>query len=356
MKKIAHVFVVIPFFNEAETLLGTCRSLGFATDRPIGGATSLILVNNNSSDGSDHIATQLKERFKNQPIYVFSQHVQGIVSTRIAGNRYVREICSEMKIPEPLTLIIQADADTIYSPNYINAMRAEADHKGPNTLIEAETRYPETFNFENSDFLKACLKIDQNCEKYFSNSHNDLIVDDKAVGYRLEDYYKWGGHQVVFNHSGDELLAETTRLFMKAKTIGATRVKTTSAFTFHSVRKIRSEPTLIFATAGYPREASWVREFYKKNGTSLFDPDSKNSIADLRSLHLLGLFTILPSHFLKASGLQTEKNPVVTLAIRYLPERRIHEIWDKKIHLLIEDVFGLIEDKKEELLKLIHNR
>ncbi|RQO74419.1 hypothetical protein DBR43_03220 [Pedobacter sp. KBW06] len=356
MKKIAHVFVVIPFFNEAETLLDTCHSLGFGIDKPPGDDISLVLVNNNSSDASEYIAAQFKERFNNQSIYIFNQPTQGIVPTRIAGNQHVREICYDRKIHESLALIIQADADTIYSQNYINSMRIGADQAGLNTLIEADTRYPDTFINEDFGFLKACLEIDQACEKYFCDEHIDLIVDDKAVAYRLKDYYMWGGHQVVFNDSGDELLAETTRLFMKAKTFGAIRLKTTAAFVIHSVRNIHTERELVFATAGYPREAGWVKEFYRNNDTLNFDQDNRGLIVDLRILHLLGLFTILPAHFLNANGLETEKNAVIVHAMEYLPKRNIHEIRDKKIHLLIEDVFGVLNEKKDEFLILVRDK
>ncbi|HWK56125.1 MAG TPA: glycosyltransferase family 2 protein [Parapedobacter sp.] len=93
--------VVIPAYNEEKGILKTLSSLSdTATDFP----TEIIVVDNNSSDETKNLILQAGA------IYLFEEK-QGVKNARNCGLDYARG-----------RYIINGDADTIYSPYWINSL------------------------------------------------------------------------------------------------------------------------------------------------------------------------------------------------------------------------------------------
>ncbi|RNL50533.1 glycosyltransferase family A protein [Pedobacter jejuensis] len=354
MGNISHIFVVVPFYNEELTLAATIQSLGFGKGFPTVKHKTLILVNNNSTDSGERIVTELCKDSIAESVFLFQQSEQGIVASRKAGNEHARNIVVKSRINQESILIIQADADTIYSTGYLDAMRLKAEEVGANVMIEAETGYPASFSEKGKVFLHTCEDIDQECEVYFSDYPDDLIIDDKAVAYRMQDYFSWGGHRVIHNENGDEILAETTRLFIAAKLKGASRAKTSGASVIHSVRDILTDPSLVFATAGFPRERQWVQNFRLLDYQFHLNGKGMDYLMDQRRLHLLAIFCVLPAHFIHIIGGEQILNPVSQFALINLPTRTKIEIHGRA-ELIFEDVFNLLSEHGQSLLHLIFN-
>ena len=95
------VSVVIPAYNEEKGILKTLSSLSdMKTDYP----TEIIVVDNNSSDNTKAIVTRAGAR------YIFEGR-PGVENARNAGLEHAKG-----------TYVISGDADTIYSPYWVNLM------------------------------------------------------------------------------------------------------------------------------------------------------------------------------------------------------------------------------------------
>lgn len=95
------VSVVIPAYNEAENILKTLSSLAASNTKK---KVEIIVVNNNSSDETEELI-----RITGATCVVELQ--QGIVHARNAGLKQARGI-----------YVLNADADTIYPPDWIDSM------------------------------------------------------------------------------------------------------------------------------------------------------------------------------------------------------------------------------------------
>ncbi|MBK7918045.1 MAG: hypothetical protein IPJ94_17670 [Chloroflexi bacterium] len=241
-------------------------------------------------------------------------------------------------------------------------MRKVSAQNDPTTLVEAYFQYPPEFKDTYSGFVDLCVRTDNLFAKLFADEQYDVIVADATSGYRLSTYFEYGGHQREFTQVGDEIHAETSRLFMRFKGRGAIRIRVENAYATHSVRKIIKDPLLEMATAGFPREEAW----YKRWREQLSSPSSLNELMmntshpnvaqamNLRVRHAIGIFAILPTHFFRALGktLSTsgsEKLFVEDLA-KLLPRRTADDAKNVPATLLT-DVFSLIDNMGEEINK-----
>jgi hypothetical protein len=113
-----------------------------------------------------------------------------------------------------------------------------------------------------------------------------------------------------FNSVGDEILAESSRLFIKAKLVGGKLLSVPDAVAYHSKRKIIADPISQFVTAGFPREKRWYANWRKRyTGPSTLEElkDDRvdqgiNEAVFLRQSHSLILFGLLPAYVAKLVG------------------------------------------------------
>lgn len=356
------VVIVLPYLNEQHTLSDSCRSLGFgvgATATPT--SSTLILVDNGSIDDSPQIAERIKEASRGASVITAREAERGIVPARRLCNSIARELARTNGWNERDVLVLQADADAWYESGYMESMRSAAATAGVNVLIEGCLSYPPDFMRTHYKYIEMCRQADSAIEKLFADDADDVVVVDCVSGYRLADYFTWGEHQREFTSGGDEIYSETTRLYLKAKANGAKRLRVGTAVALHSPRKIIQEPALHFATAGFPREASWVKkwrqdyhgpvaltDFYENPS----DPDVETAII-IHQQHLVAMFVVLPwlVNLILSECTNTPSNNLLTLARSILPQRTADDI-RKAPGQLIDDVFRLIETHGFELLKV----
>lgn len=139
---------------------------------------------------------------------------------------------------------------------------------------------------------------------------NHVDEDDKTCAYTIENYLRWGGHRREFASNGDEIHAETTRLYIKAHLKGARRVRADDAIAWPSRRKLKEDPVLHFATAGFPRERTWRRHWESPSRVRLNLQEFVDEVADetagkaalVRRAHVLILFGVLPTYVAKLTG------------------------------------------------------
>ncbi len=127
----------------------------------------------------------------------------------------------------------------------------------------------------------------------------------------------------------------------------------------HSVRKILYNPALQIATAGYTREKSWIRRW----NASYTDPNTVSTIIEqvshpevqrvlyMRSLHVLGLFCLLPAHINNAIGYksQTTESRLVEEILLLLPVRKRPDVLYRP-GKLVHDILNLIDTSGEHIL------
>jgi glycosyltransferase involved in cell wall biosynthesis len=304
-----HAVIVIPCRNEEQRLAKTCASLGFGVAGKAPPVTTLILVDNGSTDSTPKIANDIRDASPNDAVLLASEKEIGYVPPRHRGCLVARELAQRIGIKETSVLVLQADADTHYSPGYVDNMRTVAvDQNG--MMLQACTSYREDFQSARPAYLQLCSEVDAEFETLFTDNSDDVIIDDKACGYYLSDYFLWGGHVREYTTHGEEVHSETTRLYIRSQKRGAVKVFVDAAETEHSARHLVDHPIVDFVTAGFPRERSWI-EYLKEKFAEIdnFDslvPDGRHpllSIASaLRKRHVLGIFGALPLHVARVSG------------------------------------------------------
>ncbi len=299
------VCVVIPCFNEAKNISAVCKSLGFGIGKTkIKNNNTLFIVDNNSTDNTYEILKDIRKNSKAGSVIIGKETVQGFIPARERGNLMVLEFCKRKHLLPENILIVQADADTIYSKGYLDAMKKESLTSGENTMLQACISYLPSFRVKYSKYLQMCERIDNRYNSFSPGQlDDDIIIDDKVAAYRLSDYFKWGGYIREYTSRGDEIYSETSRLFIRSKIKNAKR-RMVDTFAFHSARKIVANPLLSLATAGFPHERfnlEQLKAIYQDHlPLDLRNFNLKNHkikrAAKQRELHILTLLTILPYH------------------------------------------------------------
>ena len=350
MKQL-HVGVVIPCLNEELTLAATAASLGFGEGEPPA-ETYLVLVDNGSTDNTLQLAKRIQAESPPGRVIVGTEPVQSYVSPRHRGNRIMRKFARSRGIIESDILLLQADADTNYAKGYVEALRKCSRTEGPNVIVEGCMNHPQDFLKDYPSYIQLCKEVDAEFEYCLSDHPDDVIIDDKNCGYRLSDYFKWGGHRREFTNSGDEIHSETSRLYIRAKRTNCRRVRTDEAVARHSTRREVECPSFVFATAGFPRELSWRLRWtslYKgANSLKAFANRHKNREIQIaigyRRMHLLALFFILPLHVCQSLGLRSNlsNHPEATKVLSQLPTRSRRSCLAKP-GVMIEDALKFVE-------------
>ncbi len=292
-------FIVVPCLNEQEHLAVTCSSLGFCH-----GSSSparLVLVDNDSTDATPRVMVQIRDSMGLGEVILVHEPVRGYVPARRAGVREVAEVARQEHLHPDDVLVLQADADTLYLPGYIDAMRGALSGRH-GEFLEGAAVTGRHFSSQFREFDELCRSVDSAMEPWLAEDDAQIVVDDKVCGFLLSDYYDWGGHKREVDNFGQEIHAETTRLFMRAKQRGSVRrVKVDAARAVPSRRKLYIQAPAYFASAGFPRDAEWVRLWTQYPETSrefLASPYTWTSVERAiksRRRHQLAFFALLPA-------------------------------------------------------------
>jgi len=355
--------LVMPCLNEAKNLKQTCLSLGFGGDsRNSPPRSALVIIDNGSTDATAEVAEEIRRNSKPDTVHVIQEPEQGFVPARHAGNLFAQRLAQSSGWNDEEVLVLQVDADCNYLPGFIAAMQETAESQPANVMIEACIGFPEDFQTKHSQYVRICNQTDEEFEKLFprSLSHDDVAVD-AVCGYRLADYFRWGGHRREFTAGGEDIHAETTRMFMRARTYGAQRHRVDRGMALHSARKAFANPALHIATAGFPREESWNlkwQESYRGPRSiqalcaEIGHPEVQKAIR-VREEHLLALFGVLPLHVDKALGQASDRSAeTADIAAHILPLLPVRTKQDLAVRpgALISDVFDLISTHGPQLL------
>ena len=281
----------------------SAASLGFGVSE--GAADEdvhLVLVDNGSTDGTLAVMGQIARRSRPGSVWICKEPERGFVPPRRRGTLMVAEMAQAAGAPAKSFLILQADADTIYLPDYARWMTAFlGDHNG--ILLEGAVKRDAAFDAAHPAYRVLEQEVDGSLDFAPVADQDEIIIDDKTCGYRLSDYLIWGGHLREYNRDGSEIHAETTRLLLRARLgHGATKVRVNPAQAVPSRRRILEDPALHFGTAGFPREESWLRRWRdqhpRRMGVEEFAEASTSAEVQeacfYRRAHHIALFWLLP--------------------------------------------------------------
>lgn len=293
-------FVVVPCLNEEDGLAATCASLGFGQGgEPIG---RLVLVDNGSTDGTSSVMRRVRDASPAGQVLLVQEPRRGYVSARRAGMAAVLERTRLDQVPLASTLVVQADADTVYLPGYVDALvTACSGQRG--LLLEGCALTSREFNTQFHEFTALCREVDVPMERWFAAETEQVVIDDKVCAFLLADYCDWGEHQEDLGPDGQPIHAETTRLFMRARAKGRVwRVQVEAAQALPSRRKLLTQAPGYFASSGFPRDAAWMSAWGQHDPASAFlvSPRTRASLDRLirsRQRHQLALFALLPALF-----------------------------------------------------------
>jgi glycosyltransferase involved in cell wall biosynthesis len=348
-------YVVMPCLDEADLIEGAIASLGFN-----GGAAPpdahFVAVDNGSSDGTLDILARLQNRDPSR-IHIFHERERGFVPPRRRGVAAAHELAGAARADPAAVLVLQADADTIYKAGYVAAMQAAAQAGG---MLEGATRRPPEFEATHPSYVAAERLVDAKVEPLQAADEDEVVVDDKVCGFLLRDYLLWGGLFEEVAPSGDRVHAETTRMFIRAKLRhSARKIRVNPAGAASSRRRVADDPWLHYATAGFPREASWLRNHGRREHTTGSEIDvfaeralrgGEPEAVRLRRAHQLTLFRYLPALIdrLGPRPSDPEAQGDVAAVLAALPSRSADEVATSP-SLALMDVLSLI-DARPELL------
>jgi glycosyltransferase involved in cell wall biosynthesis len=326
------VAVVLPSLNEEARLKDACASLGFGEARHPPPDTFLFIVDNGSTDRTLELAREIKQTSPQGTVFVEQEDERGYVPPRHMGNILAKELSERRGWSLSNVLILQADADTKYDAEYIKNMRSISQALGSNLLLEGLAKFPNTFKESFSNLVNLCFDADSQVFSMLNLSEaGDLICTDSVSGYLLSDYLVWGGHLREYRNDGEEIHAETTRLYMRSLVHGTQKVRAERALAYPSARKIERRPAEEIATAGFPREISWRDswELQHRNSRSIdyfnahLDHPTLLHAIQTRKLHSIALFGILPLHVARALGTSPPlpPNPALVRVAELLPQR-----------------------------------
>jgi hypothetical protein len=295
---------VIPCLNEELYLASAAASLGFG-ERAAARADEdvhLILVDNGSTDGTLALMKAIAAASRPGTVHVVSEPERGFVPPRRCGVALAAELADQRGIPADRLLILQADADTVYWPDYAQWMWDRLEGRR-GLLLEGALRRSEDFDSAHPRYRALERLVDDELERDAVEDADDVVVDDKACGYLLADYLAWGGHFREYDAGGGEIHAETTRLFIRAHLRhGVEKLRINPAQATASRRRIVEDPALHFATQGFPREAGWIARWHERHPTICSvdafadDPDHAEvrEACFYRRAHEIALFELLP--------------------------------------------------------------
>lgn len=296
-----HAYIVMPCLNEERDLVAACASLGFgpgaAAEKPDG---TLVLVDNGSTDRTLELRRDIQQTSPPGAVELTYEPERGYVPPRQRGIDLVAQLALEEGLVAEDVLILQADADTQYQPGYVAEMCAAGETAGPQTLLEGRAEAPPEFTLEHPAYQALCEQVSVSVRALCVAEADDVIVDDKICAFRLADYRVWGGHGREYDPQGQEIHAETSRLFLRAKSYGARKIIVEGAAAQPSRRKLYESPGLYFATTGFPYSVEWVARWRRAYaGIDSFEalhqslPLVREAIL-LRQCHNLILFGVLP--------------------------------------------------------------
>lgn len=335
--KLDTTVVVVPFLNEEQSLCATARSLGFGLEEDT--KSYLVLVDNASTDASMSIADEIRVHSAPGKVICVTEPQRGYVPARDSGNCATNRLIGNAGYCPECVLILQADADTIYSRDYIQVAADVAASTSAPAFFECETTYPSNFRASHLKYIKYCEELDAEYSEILAEDAPRVITDDKAVGYRLSDYFLWGRHRREWLRTGEEIHAESSRLLMRAMTYGCKLCPIEGAVAEHSVRRIIEAPVRDFVTGGFPRGITWRTDLYQQHKIE----SDFSQFVDLRRRHLIAFFGLLPAHVGRC--LAGEASGSYCEDLSNLPHRTIAELQTKPA-LLVEDVldyYGLLQ-------------
>jgi len=306
------VAFVIPCLNEEQYLTTAAASLGFGERAAVRADEDvhLILVDNGSTDGTLALMSEIAASSRPRTVHVVSEPERGFVPPRRRGVALAAEMAAGKGIPADRLLILQADADTVYWPDYAQWMWDRLEGKG-GLLLEGALRRSKNFDADHAGYRALERLVDEGYECDAVEDADDVVVDDKACGYLLADYLSWGGHFREYDAVGSEIHAETTRMFIRGHLRhGVEKLRVNPAQATASRRRIIEDPALHFATKGFPREAAWIARWRERHPyTRSVDEFARDSdhpevreACFYRRAHEIALFELLPSLVARTAG------------------------------------------------------
>ena len=302
---------VMPCLNEEAFLADAAASLGFGGGAaPADEGVALVLVDNGSTDGTLGVMEAVARSSRPGSVRIVVEHERGFVPPRRRGVVEVAALATSEGVAYEEVLVLQADADTVYLPGYAAWMRS-ALGVSQGVLLEGAIKRPKEFDSAHPGYAALERAIDEPLEACSVDDEDEVVVDDKVCGYLLSNYMRWGGHFREFDPSGGEVHAETARLFLRARLAhGAVKIRVNPAQAVPSRRRILEDPSLQFATKGFPREEAWVSRWRARhprrwNVDEFADHPDDPEVREAcfyRRAHDIALFALLPLLIRRAAG------------------------------------------------------
>ncbi len=157
------IFVITPTFNEKKNIKELIEKIILVNDK-----LNILVVDDNSPDGTHEIVHNLKNKYKNLHLLKRSEK-GGLGSAYIAGMKYA--------LNQNADLIIQMDADMSHDPASIN----DLIEKSKNYDLVIGSRYISGINVVNWPFHRLIISYGANL---YSRIITGLPIKDATGGFK----------------------------------------------------------------------------------------------------------------------------------------------------------------------------
>jgi glycosyltransferase involved in cell wall biosynthesis len=162
MSKLPSVAIIIPAYNEEETIARCLESCIAQTSKP----DEIIVVNNNSVDDTAKIVKKFQKDHPDFTIRLLNETVQGITAARNHGFKHAKS-----------DVLGRIDADSTIMPDWVEAVRATFANKD----VDAATGPAQYYDMPMADLgLRVDEKIRNTLHK-MAKDHRFLFGSNMAI-------------------------------------------------------------------------------------------------------------------------------------------------------------------------------
>lgn len=296
---LPNVDLIIPFFNEERELPLLLDNLAAQVDfegRPLEkGAFRLILVDNNSTDGSPDIARAFIRDNGAFELLLLHEPVKSHIQSRICGAGYALRPEEKRRFP----ILANADCDTRLHPEWIQRIRVGLGD-GRTDVLTFSGYFSDDFWIKTPSLTRAYFEevgtifFGRETIRHFGFAGKEALFTEKvfldfgriladcACAVTKDAYERCGGYQRDYWPDGGEILGEGWHLNFRLDLTGARFAYVNDAPYQTSARRLLLEAEKLFAGQSYSSEMSDLRDEPREEQYKLLD--SKAREFDFESL------------------------------------------------------------------------
>jgi glycosyltransferase involved in cell wall biosynthesis len=225
---MTRLFVVVPFFNEADWIQPTLESLAAQTDRDF----TVVCVDNASTDATASVVRAFAARNRDLDVHVIAEAQKGTGAAADTGFRYA--------IERGATHVLRTDADCLPDSHWVANIRREFDGGAEFVAGRIAPRLDRGYRRADGVVLPLMIAVVEAYAKRFRSGRGYkagwVLVAGNNLAITADLYLRCGGFPRTDLRTGNEdrVLADRARSFTDRM------VSSDDVLVYNSVRRVRA--------------------------------------------------------------------------------------------------------------------